>query len=49
MQPTDKYIYENVFPSRNKNLSTNLKFKDENDLFNLEKKKRPSSTCKEDK
>ncbi|MAI60228.1 MAG: hypothetical protein CMM92_04330 [Rickettsiales bacterium] len=39
MQPTDKYIYENVFPSRNKNLSTNLKFKDENDLFNLEKKK----------
>ncbi len=39
MQPTDKYIYENVVPSRNKNFSTNLKFKDENDLFDLERKK----------
>ena len=39
MQPTDKYIYENVVPSRNKNFSTNLKFKDTNDLFELEKKK----------
>ena len=28
MQPTDKYIYENVVPSKNKNFSTNLKFKD---------------------
>ena len=39
MQPTDKYIYENVVPSRNNNFSTNLKFKDTNDLFELEKKK----------
>ncbi len=39
MQPTDKYIYENVVPSRNKNFSTNLKFKDTNDLFESEKKK----------
>ena len=39
MQPTDKYIYENVVPSRNKNFSINLKFKDTNDLFESEKKK----------
>ena len=39
MQPTDKYIYENVVPSKNKNFSTNLKFNDTNDLFELEKKK----------
>ena len=38
MQPTDKYIYENVVPSRKKNFSINLKFKDTNDLFELEKK-----------
>ena len=39
MLPTDKYIYENVVPSKNKNFSTNLSFKDTNDLFELEKKK----------
>ena len=39
MQPTDKYIYENVIPSRSKNFSTNLKFKDTNDLLELEKKR----------
>ena len=26
MQPTDKYIYENVVPSKNKNFTTNLRF-----------------------
>ena len=39
MHPTDKYIYENVLPSKNKNFSTNLRFNDTNDLFNVEKKK----------
>ena len=39
MQPTDKYIYENVLPSKNKNFSTNLRFNDTNDLFEFEKKK----------
>ena len=39
MHPTDKYIYENVLPSKNKNFSTNLKFNATNDLFNVEKKK----------
>ena len=39
MQPTDKYIYENVVPSKNKNFSTNLRFNDNNDLFEFEKKK----------
>jgi len=39
MQPTDKYIYENVVPSKSKIFSTNLKFKDTNDLFELEKKR----------
>jgi len=40
MQPTDKYIYENVVPSKNKSFSTNLRFNDTNDLFELEKKKK---------
>ena len=39
MQPTDKYIYENVVPSKNKNFTTNLRFNDQNDLFEFEKKK----------
>ena len=39
MQPTDKYIYENVLTSKNKNFSTNLRFNDTNDLFEFEKKK----------
>ena len=39
MQPTDKYIYENVLPSKNKDFSTNLRFKDAKDLFEFEKKK----------
>ena len=39
MQPTDKYIYENVVPSRSNSFSTNLKFRDTNDLFELEKKR----------
>ena len=39
MQPTDKYIYENDLPSKNKNFSTNLRFNDTNDLLEVEKKK----------
>ena len=39
MKPTDKYIYENVIPSKNKTSSSNLKFNDANDLYELEKKK----------
>tara|TARA_Y100000813_G_C24159836_1_gene351535 strand:- start:1311 stop:1433 length:123 start_codon:yes stop_codon:yes gene_type:complete len=39
MQPTDKYIYENVVPSKDKKISRNLKFNDTNDLLELEKKK----------
>ena len=39
MQPTDKYIYENVVPSKNKNFTTNLRFSDQNDLFEFEKRK----------
>ncbi len=39
MHPTDKYIYENVLPSKNKNFSTNFRFNATNDLFNVEKKK----------
>ena len=39
MEPTDKYTYENVVPSKNKNFSTNLNFNDKNDLFELDKKK----------
>ena len=48
MQPTDKYIYENVVPSKNKNFSTNLKFNDTNDLFEVRKKKL-NSACKDNK
>ncbi len=39
MQPPDKYIYENVVPSKDKKISRNLKFNDTNDLLELEKKK----------
>ena len=39
MQPTDKYIYENNVHSKNENFSSNLSFKDANDLYELEKKK----------
>ena len=39
MLPTDKYIYENTIPSKNRNFSSNLSFKDTNDLLELEKKK----------
>ena len=39
MQPTDKYIYENVLTSKNKNFSANLSSNDTNDLFEFEKKK----------
>ena len=46
MQPTDKYIYENVLTSKNKNFSTNLRFNDTNDLFEFEKKKILNSSCK---
>ena len=39
MQPTDKYIYENVVHSKNKTFSSNLSFNDANDLYELEKKR----------
>ena len=39
MQHTDKYIYENVIPTNKKNSSTNVQFKDSNDIFEYERKK----------
>ena len=38
MYTSDKYNFENVVPNKRRNLSTNLKFKDQNDLIELEKK-----------
>ena len=39
MQPIDKYTYENVVPSKDKNFSTNSKLNNTNDLFKFRKKK----------
>ena len=39
MYTSDKYNFENVVPNKRRNLSTNLKFKDQNDLIELDKKK----------
>jgi len=39
MQPTDKYIYENLVPSKDKNFSTNSRLNNTNDLFKFSNKK----------
>ncbi len=39
MQPTDKYIYENVVPSKDNNFSTNSRLHNSNDLFRFRNKK----------
>ena len=39
MYTSDKYNFENVVPNKRRHLSTNLKFKDQNDLIELDKKK----------
>ena len=39
MQPTDKYIYENVVPSKDNNFSTNSGLHNSNDLFRFRNKK----------
>ena len=40
MYTSDKYNFENVVPNKRRHLSTNLKFKDQNDLIELDKKKK---------
>ena len=39
MQPTDKYIYENVVPSKDKNFSANSRLHNSSDLFRFKNKK----------
>ena len=39
MYTSDKYNFENVVPNKRRHLSTNLKFKDQNDLIELDKKR----------